>query len=224
MTDDKFDFNLPDLPSDEELGISEEDYDLLDEAGEIRPEPPPGAEAKASAGSAKASKSKKADKPPKNPRAKKPPKKPRAKRAKKDSGPSWFARRRAKKASLAAAKAAAGGLGADSAGGSGVVSAGGSGGFSAGGGDQSGAVGPEGSSAGGSGDGAVADAERVAAGPRYLGPVVLLLLVVTGWVSTMDRARPSPRPANAPAEEFSSARAMTDLVEIARLPHPTGSP
>ena len=32
MSDDKdFDFKLPDLPSDEELGISPEDYDLLDE-------------------------------------------------------------------------------------------------------------------------------------------------------------------------------------------------
>jgi hypothetical protein len=35
---------------------------------------------------------------------------------------------------------------------------------------------------------------------------------------------PSPRAANAPDSVFSSARALTELVDLARAPHPTGSP
>jgi len=49
-------------------------------------------------------------------------------------------------------------------------------------------------------------------------------LLVTSWLTSSYRALPSPRPANAPDTAFSSARAMAHLVEIARRPHPPGSP
>jgi hypothetical protein len=64
------------------------------------------------------------------------------------------------------------------------------------------------------------------AGPRtrWRGPAVLAFLVVLAWLSSSYRYLPSPVPANAPDTAFSSARAMANLVEIARRQHPTGSP
>ncbi|GMV03774.1 MAG: aminopeptidase [Gemmatimonadota bacterium] len=71
-----------------------------------------------------------------------------------------------------------------------------------------------------------APAPREPAGPRGRGrgPAMLAALVVATWLTSSYRTLPSPEPANAPDTAFSSARAMANLVEIARRPHPPGSP
>lgn len=53
---------------------------------------------------------------------------------------------------------------------------------------------------------------------------MLAVLVLGTWLTSSYRTLPGPRPANAPDTVFSSARAMAHLVEIARRPHPPGSP
>ncbi len=58
----------------------------------------------------------------------------------------------------------------------------------------------------------------------WRGTAMLAALLLAGWVTSGYRTLPAPMPANAPDTTFSSARAMTHLVEIARRPHPTGSP
>ena len=65
-----------------------------------------------------------------------------------------------------------------------------------------------------------------AEGPRrrWRGPATLVVLLALGWVSSSRTGIPSPVPANAPATEFSSARAMATLVDLAREPHAPGSP
>jgi len=69
-------------------------------------------------------------------------------------------------------------------------------------------------------------APREPAGPRsrWGGPAMLAALVAATWLTSSMRTVPAPAPANAPDTAFSSARAMSHLVEIARRPHPTGSP
>lgn len=59
---------------------------------------------------------------------------------------------------------------------------------------------------------------------RFRGPVTLLVLLAAGWLSSIRTGLPDPVPATAPDTAFSSARAMDDLIEIARVPRPTGSP
>jgi hypothetical protein len=63
-------------------------------------------------------------------------------------------------------------------------------------------------------------------GPRtkWRGPATLVLLLLMAFVSSSRTGLPRPRPANAPGTEFSSARAMTMLVDIAKEAHPSGSP
>jgi hypothetical protein len=56
------------------------------------------------------------------------------------------------------------------------------------------------------------------------GWLTLVALLLLAWLSSTGRAVPGAVPANAPDTAFSSARAMTELVQIARLPHPPGSP
>ena len=56
------------------------------------------------------------------------------------------------------------------------------------------------------------------------GPVTLVLLLAAAWLCGSGRAVPGPVAANAPDSVFSSGRAMAILAEIARRPHPTGSP
>ncbi|MEZ0243568.1 MAG: peptidase M28, partial [Sphingomonas sp.] len=48
-----------------------------------------------------------------------------------------------------------------------------------------------------------------------IGSAILLAVFAT--------TTPSPAPADAPAAAFSATRAMADVREIARAPHPTGS-
>jgi hypothetical protein len=52
----------------------------------------------------------------------------------------------------------------------------------------------------------------------------LIVLSAMVWVSSVHRQLPAPVPANRSDTVFSSARAMSQLVEIARRPHPIGSP
>ncbi|MDH3270421.1 MAG: M28 family peptidase [Gemmatimonadota bacterium] len=52
----------------------------------------------------------------------------------------------------------------------------------------------------------------------------LAILVTAGWFALPAQRMPDPVPANQPDTVFSSARAMSQLVEIARAPRPTGSP
>jgi len=59
---------------------------------------------------------------------------------------------------------------------------------------------------------------------KWRGVVTLLLLVGAAVFSSTRTGQPRPVPANAPDTVFSSARAMTMLVDIAREAHPTGSP
>jgi hypothetical protein len=59
---------------------------------------------------------------------------------------------------------------------------------------------------------------------RRRGAVTLALLVVMAALASSRAALPRAVPANAPDAEFSSGRAMTTVVEMARQPHPTGSP
>ncbi len=56
------------------------------------------------------------------------------------------------------------------------------------------------------------------------GPLTVAFLAAAAWSLSSFRASPAPAPASAPAAEFSSARAMTHLVQIARAAHPPGSP
>jgi hypothetical protein len=52
----------------------------------------------------------------------------------------------------------------------------------------------------------------------------LAVLLGLGWATSSIRRLPDPVPANRSDTLFSSARAMSQLVEIARRPHPPGSP
>ncbi|BAL90187.1 putative M28-family peptidase [Actinoplanes missouriensis 431] len=77
-------------------------------------------------------------------------------------------------------------------------------------------------------DGEPSTRAAVAAGPpprahRFVGPVTAGLLVLLGVLSYLAFAPPSARDAGAPREEFSAARALVHLREIAQRPHATGS-
>ena len=69
---------------------------------------------------------------------------------------------------------------------------------------------------------------QVAPGPPpwggLRGPITLLILLLTAWFSSSYRSMPSPVPASAADSVFSSARAMTHLVQIASEARPPGSP
>ena len=67
-------------------------------------------------------------------------------------------------------------------------------------------------------------AEPEAPRTKWRGPATLAFLVLAAWMSSSARSVPSPEPANAPDTVFSSARAMSHVVEIARTAHPPGSP
>ena len=59
---------------------------------------------------------------------------------------------------------------------------------------------------------------------RWHGVTTLTLIFAMCWFFSTRTGQPSPVSANAPDTEFSSARAMSILVEIARQAHPPGSP
>lgn len=56
------------------------------------------------------------------------------------------------------------------------------------------------------------------------GAWAILLLACCAAVAIYQLRPPAPNPANAPAAEFSSGRALAHLAVIARQPHPVGSP
>ena len=56
------------------------------------------------------------------------------------------------------------------------------------------------------------------------GPLTLVILLLTAWFSSSYRSMPAPVPVSAPDSAFSSARAMTHVVEIASEARPPGSP
>ncbi|MES2989234.1 MAG: M20/M25/M40 family metallo-hydrolase [Pseudomonadota bacterium] len=53
---------------------------------------------------------------------------------------------------------------------------------------------------------------------------LLVASVIAFLLAVIATTAPSPAPANAPLGDFSAGRAMVDVREIARAPHPTGSP
>ena len=59
---------------------------------------------------------------------------------------------------------------------------------------------------------------------RWKGPATLLVLAASTLAFSTLTGLPDPVPVNAPATEFSSGRAMAHVLDIARRPHPTGSP
>src|SRR5215216_8140464 len=62
-----------------------------------------------------------------------------------------------------------------------------------------------------------------AAKHRWIGVVVALVLGALAAVSLLALERPDPRPASAPAKEFSAERAFSHVEQIAERPHPVGS-
>jgi hypothetical protein len=53
---------------------------------------------------------------------------------------------------------------------------------------------------------------------------LLLALIAAAMIAWSSARPPEPRPASAPAVEFSAERAMADVRQIAREPHPMGTP
>ncbi|RYD58929.1 MAG: M20/M25/M40 family metallo-hydrolase, partial [Sphingomonadales bacterium] len=55
---------------------------------------------------------------------------------------------------------------------------------------------------------------------------VYLIVAVAGAIllAVLATTTPWPAPADSPATEFSATRAMVDVREVARAPHPTGTP
>src|SRR5829696_6966646 len=58
---------------------------------------------------------------------------------------------------------------------------------------------------------------------RLLGGLVALVLAAFAAISLLTLEPPDPRPAIAPANEFSAERAFSHVEQIAERPHPVGS-
>ncbi|MDH3205431.1 MAG: M28 family peptidase [Gemmatimonadota bacterium] len=155
------DFRLPELPSDEELGITDEDRKALEEDAPADGPELSAQELLALLGDA-----------------------PSDAKTQKKPGMGWRARRTARGAAAAKEE-------------------------------------PK-----GAGTAGTPPPRRVSEGPRsrWRGPVTLAILIGLAVVASTRTGIPRPVPANAPDTQFSSARAMATLIEIARQPHPTGSP
>lgn len=54
--------------------------------------------------------------------------------------------------------------------------------------------------------------------------VLVVVLVLSAWLTVISLRTPEPLPANAPSDQFSAMRARTDLDWLAAQAHPTGSP
>ncbi|MDI5941019.1 peptidase, partial [Micromonospora sp. DH15] len=70
-------------------------------------------------------------------------------------------------------------------------------------------------------------ADRALARPRrrpLAALAALAALLAVGGTVAYDLDTPAPRPADAPADEFSAARAYRTVETIAARPHPAGSP
>ncbi|MGD8728315.1 MAG: M20/M25/M40 family metallo-hydrolase, partial [Gemmatimonadota bacterium] len=66
--------------------------------------------------------------------------------------------------------------------------------------------------------------EPTGPGIRWRGPLTLAAMVVVAVVASSRTGQSRPGRASAPDTAFSSARAMTALLDIAQRPHPIGSP
>lgn len=198
------DFDLPDLPSDEELGITDDDKekygdDLPDDGPELTDEEMAallgGTAPKAGPSGSGSSRSDKEAAKEKAVREKQ-----REKEAKRRAKAEKQKRKQEKKAANEAAKSQAP--------------------TSADGGDgESGGASGSGDAGGGSPGGPRALAPM----PGWRGPVTLLILIALAFVSSSRTGQVDPVPANAEESDFSSARAMSTLVDLAREAHPTGS-
>jgi hypothetical protein len=69
-----------------------------------------------------------------------------------------------------------------------------------------------------------AEAAQSGGRSRWRGPLTLAALIITAAVASTRTGLPRPVPASAADTLFSSARAMSTLVDLARRAHPTGSP
>ncbi|MDX1495266.1 MAG: M20/M25/M40 family metallo-hydrolase, partial [Longimicrobiales bacterium] len=222
------DFDLPDLPSDEELGITDEDREkyadeLPDDGPELSEEEMAALLGGSTAGlspsgapSSPAS-SKSAEGGPSRKEAKQKAKeeKKRAREAKKEAKRKAKEERRRAKAAAAARSTAAG--------------------------SATTSPGPASTEDGG---GAEAEASRAAGGsseppgseppgpapaslapmPAWRGPVTLLVLLGFSIFASARTGQVNPAPSNADPGEFSSARAMSIVEDMAREAHPPGSP
>ena len=54
--------------------------------------------------------------------------------------------------------------------------------------------------------------------------VLIVVLLLSAWLTVISLRTPEPLPANAPGDQFSAMRARTDLDWLAAQAHPTGSP
>jgi len=73
-------------------------------------------------------------------------------------------------------------------------------------------------------DAPTSHARAPAAPNRRRGPATLAALIAVAVFASSRTGLPQPVPANAPDSVFSSARAMSKVVDMARRPHPPGSP
>lgn len=216
-------YDLPDLPSDEELGITEEDREQYEDSlPEDRPElskeemaallgqtfsPKAAGAARAGSGPKKAGEKKK--------------RKAGAK------GSSWWARWRARRAAGQGEKDAGrtpSAAAAPPAGASGTAAR--TPAASAAPPSSAPVSAPAAAAGSATAQPAPTRARLAPEGPRsrWRGPVTLAFLVgLTAWASSFT-GLPRPVPANASDTVFSSSRAMSSLIEIAQRPHPTGSP
>lgn len=212
------DFDFPELPSDEELGITKEDREAYEEeVGADDPEMS-AAELAALLGDTPSSAKEKSAAPKSEPsgraarKAAKEAKKA-ARRAEKEA--KRAARERKKSAATAASAASAAGAAAGAGAKSGGAAA-----------PKAGADEAKAARKAEKADAAEANRPVQPTEPRkrWLGPVTLAVMVGAAILGSGRTGLPDPVPANAPDTVFSSARAMTTLIEIARAPHPPGSP
>jgi len=210
------DYDFPDLPSDEELGITDEDREAYAKEFGDEPAEMSDTEMRALLGDAPAGR------PGGDPSATKPTKKDKsaAKRAKKEAARRAKQEEKRRKAAAKQAKADA-----DRA----VAIA-----KAAGSSTEPGPVAPASEAKGrgkaAEGRGKEKDAPAAAASDegrrrvKWRGAMTLTFLVGVSWIASARTLQPGPEPANAPDTEFASARAMATLIEIATRPHPPGSP
>lgn len=212
------DYDFPELPSDEELGITDEDREkYADQVGDDSPEM---SEAELAAllgpvtarGGSPGAASGASDQKPDRAEAKEARKKDKAaraeaRRAEKERKKQEKAARKAARAAKAGAKAGGGAAAAP------VATAG----------ETSGSASSSGGGAAPPSGPPTAEA-AAASGGRWKGPLTLVALIAVAAFASSRTGIPAPAPANTPDSLFSSSRAMTTLVDMVRRAHPTGSP
>ena len=228
------DYDLPELPSDEELGITEEDREKYGDAIEDDGPELSNEEMAMLLGGSAVSGSDEPGKAPskKDERAAKRAEKQRAKqrakaeklKAKAEKLNAKEEKRRAQAAARAAATpttASAGGAAAGSTGDEGTAPTADA--ADGAGTDGAGTPPPSGDDRGGRGT-PPAGPKALAPVPSWRGPTTFLLLVALSLFASTRTGQVRPGAANDPASVFSSARAMAVLADMTRAPHAPGSP